>query len=422
MREAARVRDDRKKLGNLASELLVINLVFTIIAYAVLFIALIFSPQLRADARLIMLVSAGVFFASIGMEWMYQALEEYVYITLRSIFFQTAAMVLLFVFVRDSSDYLNYAALSAFSGIGANILNFVQLRSRIDFSFTRSLRFRRHIKPILVMFLMNVATSIYLNLNSVMLGFFSTKESVGYYSAAQKIVQMVILFVASLGTVLLPRSAYYIEKGRLDDFRRLVRSVISFVFMLGFPSVAGIMILRTEIIRTFAGDAFVRSADILAITAPSILVIGVSGIIGMQILIPMRKEKITMYSVMVGTIVNLVLNLFLIPRYAERGAAVSVLVAEIAVLAFQLVRGRKIIRGIFSVRRVLPYIAGSAALVTLVVVLHYFIHNDLTHLLVSIPLSAALYFGILYLFKDEMIMMILANLMKIKRRIFRRSI
>ncbi len=421
MREAARVRDDRAKLGKLTSELLVINLLFTVIAYCILGAALILSSRLREDADLILLVSAGVFFATLGMEWIYQALEEYEYITLRSVCFQAAAVILLFVFVKDRSDTLEYAGLSAFTGIGANILNFIHLRSKIDFTFTRKLRLRRHIRPVLVMFLMNVAASIYLNLNSVMLGFFATKESVGFYSAAQKIVQMVILFVASLGTVLLPRSSYYIGNGRHEDFRRLVRSVVSFVLMLALPSVAGIILLRGEMIRVFAGDAFLRSADILAIIAPSVLIIGLSGIIGMQILIPMGKEKITLYSVMIGTAVNFLVNCVVIPRYAERGAAVSVLVAEITVLAVQIVCGRKYLKGIFSVRGILPYGAGTAAIIAAVIAIRTVVHGDIVRIAVSVPAAAVIYFGILFAFRESMSMMIFSHAMSAARRVFCRS-
>ena len=409
MREAARVRDDRAKLGRISSELLVINMMFTVIAYGALGVSLLVSPRLREDADLILLVSAGVFFATIGMEWIYQALEEYEYITLRSICFQAIAVVLLFVFVHDRTDTLAYAGLSAFTGIGANILNFIHLRKKIDFSFRGRLRLRRHLKPVMVMFLMNVAASIYLNLNAVMLGFLSTSESVGYYSAAQKIVQMVILFVASLGTVLLPRSSYYIGNGRHEDFRRLVRTVVSFMFMLALPSAAGIMLLRGEFIHVFAGPLFARSAEILAVTAPSIIVIGLSGIIGMQILIPLGKEKITMYSVLAGTAVNFIINLLLIPRYAERGAAVSVLAAEVTVLAVQIICGRGHIRGIFSLRKIFPYIAGTAALVFAVVAVRYVFAGEIARIVVAVPVAAAVYFGILFAFRENLAMMIFSH-------------
>ncbi len=182
---------------------------------------------------------------------------------------------------------------------------------------------------------MACATTVYTHLDVVMLGFMTTDTDVGYYNAAVKIKNVLVSVVTSLGTVLLPRASYYIEFGRMDEFRRISRKALHFVFLLASPLMLYFMLFAREGILFLSGPAYGGSIAPMQIIMPTLLFIGVTNILGIQILVPLGRERIVLYSEIAGAVVDVVINALLIPRFASSGAAVGTLVAEAVVLAVQ---------------------------------------------------------------------------------------
>ncbi len=118
----------------------------------------------------------------------------------------------MFFFIHQKSDYIIYGGIAIFANAGSNILNFIRLRKLINFKKVESYSFLVHIRPILVFFAQSVAITVYTNLDTVMLGFMQSDIEVGYYNAAIKIKTILLSLVTSLGTVLLPRLSYCIQK------------------------------------------------------------------------------------------------------------------------------------------------------------------------------------------------------------------
>ena len=213
IRACAIVRDDRKKLSKVAQELLIINLVMCVLSYAVLAIAIFCVPKLREEKNLYVILSFTIILTSIGMEWLYKALEQYTYITMRSVFFKFVALVAMFILVHEQEDYVIYGGITIFAASASNILNLLNAHKYIDLTPIGNYDFKCHMKPILIFFAMSCATTIYTNLDTVMLGFMATDADVGYYNAAVKIKTILVSIVTSLGAVLLPRASYYVEHG-----------------------------------------------------------------------------------------------------------------------------------------------------------------------------------------------------------------
>ena len=152
VRECAKCRDDRDKLSKLCFELFTINIIATIGAYIILFWAMLMIPALSNYRMLLVVLSCTLLFNTIGMEWLYSGLEEYGYITLRSVFFQIISLILLFSMVHTKEDYLKYAAISVISSTGSNICNLIHVRKFISFDISKKLELKKHIKPVFVFF------------------------------------------------------------------------------------------------------------------------------------------------------------------------------------------------------------------------------------------------------------------------------
>lgn len=335
IRACAKVRDNREELSRTAHELLFINLVMDLISYAVLVATILFVPKLQEDRILYVVVSFTIILTSIGMEWLYKALEQYTYITIRSIIFKFIALIAMFLLIHKQEDYVIYGGISIFAASASNVFNFVNAHKYIDMKPVGNYNFRKHFKFIGTFFAMACATTVYTNMDTVMLGFMKTDEDVGYYHAAVRIKQLLVSIVTSLGTVLLPRVSYYIEKGKTEEFRKITAKAINFVFLISVPLMVYFILFAKYGVYFLSGEEFTGAILPMEIIMPTLLLIGLSNIMGIQVLVPLGKEVVVLKSEIVGAVVNLVINAVLIPHLASTGAAIGTVVAELSVTIFQ---------------------------------------------------------------------------------------
>lgn len=348
IRACAIVRDDREKLTRTAHELLIINIVMSIISYLGLFLALAFIPRLQSEHTLYIIVSFTIILTTIGMEWLYKALEQYTYITVRSLIFKAISVVAMLLLIHSKDDYLLYGAITIFAASASNILNFINIHRYIGLKPVGNYNIKRHLKPVLVFFSMSVATTIYTNLDTVMLGFMKNDAEVGYYTAAVKIKGILVSIVTSLGTVLLPRASYYIEQGEIERFNFLSKKAFNFVCLLATPLVIYFIIFAKQGILLLSGKAYGPAVLPMQLIMFTVLFIGISNITGIQILVPLGYERIVLLSEIVGAITDLIINFILIPSLASSGAAIGTLVAEAIVLLVQYFTVRNQVPDLFS--------------------------------------------------------------------------
>lgn len=331
IRACAKVRDDRMELTRVVHELFVINLVMSIFAYVLLALAIFCVPRLRMEKTLILIISVTVIFNAIGMEWLYKALEQYTFITVRSLIFKVIGLVFLFLLVHEAEDVVIYGGITCFAASASSVANFLHVHHYIGLKPVGGYRFRRHFKAVLVFFAMSCATVIYTNLDTVMLGFMQTDEEVGYYHAAVKVKTILVSVVTSLGTVLLPRLSYYVEQGKKQEFERLAKKAMNFVVMFALPLMIYFILFAREGILFLSGSAFENAVLPMQIIMPTLLLIGMTNVMGIQILVPVGKEKTVLVSEIAGAVTDLAVNAVLIPTLASAGAAIGTLLAEFVV-------------------------------------------------------------------------------------------
>ena len=335
IRACAKVRDDREKLTRTVHELLGINLCMDLFAYALLAIALVIVPKLAEERLLYCIVSITIFLSSIGMEWLYKGLEQYTYITVRSIAFKIIALIAMFLLIHEEKDYIIYGGISIFASSASNILNFIHAGKYVDFRRPAGCDWKRHLRPVMIFFAMACAATIYTNLDALMLGFMQTDADVGYYNAAVKVKTILVSIVTALGAVMMPRSARYVENGRMEEFRRMTRKALGFVMLAASGLSVYFICYTEECILFLSGEAYLPAVTPMRIIMPTVLLIGLTNIMGIQTLVPLGKEKTVLKSEIAGAITDLVLNLILIPRFRAAGAAAGTLAAEAVVLGVQ---------------------------------------------------------------------------------------
>ena len=350
IKACARVREDRGKLSKTVHELLLINAVTTSAAVAALVAAVFLVPRFRREWLLLIIYSWNMILNVVGMNWLYSAIEQYDYITKRSILFKLAGVILMFLFVHSPDDCYIYAVITVFANVGGNLLNILYSRNYIDFRWIGAYNCRRHMKPALAMFSTYLAVNVYSSLDSVMLGFIRNDYEVGIYTAAVKIRSVLTALITSLGTVLLPRMSYYIAQQQWGEFKRLLRKSYTTIILMAIPMMVYFLLAAKPSVLFLSGKAYLEAVKPMRILMPIMVITSLSNITGMQILIPTGGEWKFAVSVTCGAAVDLVLNLIFIPRYGAVGAAYGTLLAEITQFIMQVFFTRTYLRGAISLK------------------------------------------------------------------------
>lgn len=335
IRACAKVRDNKFELSRTVQELMIINVVMAAVVYVFLFASIAFINRLKEERMLYVILSLTILFNAIGMEWLYRGLEHYTYITVRSVFFKLIALLATFVLIHRKEDYVIYGALTILASSASNILNFIHVHKFIILRPLGNYHFKKHIKAVAIFFAMSVATTIYTHIDSTMLGIMVNNTAVGYYDAAVKVRTTLLSIVTSLGAVLLPRASYYIELGMMNEFKHISQKALQFVVLLATPLTVYFFLFASPCIHLLSGPAYDGAVLPMQIIMPTVLIVGITNIFGIQMLVPLGKEKIVLYSEITGALTDLLLNTLLIPILGPSGAAIGTLAAEIAVFCMQ---------------------------------------------------------------------------------------
>ncbi len=329
LRECAKLRNDKEKLSKTFQELLIINLVSTMFAYILLFIVIISVNKLYNYKILFLIMSSQIFLNSIGVEWLYQALEEYSYITIRSVFFKVIGVLLTFILIKSPDDILLYGFLTIFAASANYICNFINIHKYITFKKFKNYNLKKHFKPILSLLTASIIISIYANFDIVMLGFISSEYEVGLYNAALKIKSILLSLSTAITAVMIPRISYYIQNKDEKGINKLLIKSLQISLLIAFPVCIYCLLFSKNILLFVCGISYIEAENTLKLLMILILPLILTNLFGNQILIPFGKENRFSQSVFIGMWINLILNLLLIPKYGASGAAFGSIITEI---------------------------------------------------------------------------------------------
>ena len=406
IREVAKYRDDIHSLTKLVSELFLLLVITTVIGYMLLVALLFFNKNLLEIKDVILIIGINIFFNNIGFEWFYQGIENQIYITKRFVLVRILTLISLFIFIKTKEDYLIYAFIMVMMQSGSNILNFINLRKYIkikEINF-KELNIRQHIKPMLVIFSASLATTIYLQLDSIMIGNVS-KEAVGIYTVPNRLIRLMLILITALGSVLLPRISNCLKNKDNENYNKYMNYSLNYIFLFSIPMVVACFLLSNEIIAVMAGSQYKASVLTLKILSPILFTIGLAYFLGFQLLYPLGKEKYYTLSVVVAAGVNFIFNYLMIPKYLQNGAAMGTVIAELIGPLITLYYSRKYLKGIefFSLKR-LKYFVASLMMGISIVLIQYFNLENIITIILSMLFSGGIYFISLIIMKEDIVM------------------
>lgn len=405
IREGARYRDDDEKMSLFASEVFSINFISTVLSYLILGVCILLVPRFNQYSSI--MVALSIMFTLIGSEWIFQIYEDYKYITIRGILFQFISLILMFVFVKNSSDLFAYVWITVISCSGANILNAVSRRKYCKIKLTINKKILTHLAPILVLFATSVATTIYTNADTTMLGFLSGNKSVGLYSVSTKIYTIVKQMLAAIIIVSIPRLSAYLGEKKIDYFNRTANQILNALVVIVVPAMVGMIALSKNIVFIVAGQEYVDANISLKILSVALFFSIFSWFYTSCILIPYRCENKVLMATIVAALVNIGLNFILIPTFQQNAAAFTTVIAELLSMVITWWYGRKYFKVSFLKKDIASVAIGCLAIWTICSVSEKYISSVLISTVFSVTASVAAYMIVLLIMKNQAVKLVL---------------
>jgi O-antigen/teichoic acid export membrane protein len=400
-REIAYNQDDPYKTTKLFWELCIIKTVTISLSLGVYSIVI----QRFSDYYLLFLIYGIEIIACLfDVTWYYQGMENFKIIVIRNTAIKITSVGLVFVIIKNPEDLYKYILLLAASSLIANISLVPFLVKQLVSVKMRTLNCVRHIKPIIVLFIPQIAIQIYTVLDKSMIGLITKSPyENGCYEQAMKIVKLLLVIITSLGIVVVPRMAHLNAKKQFDEINDHVIRSFNFILFLGTPLFFGLIGIADIFVPVFFGQGYDKSIILMRILSGLFIAIGLNNVIGIQYLIPLKKEHIFTATVLCGACINFTLNIILIRRYQALGAALSSVIAEsvITIIQFFYIRNILNIKSIFS--GAWRNILSSIIMFTVLHILKQIMHVNILSLLFMILISGIVYLLSLLILRDKFI-------------------
>ena len=411
-REIAYVQNNKEIRSRTFFEIFLIKTSTLIISMGIFYFSFAMSGEYSLYYKIFLLeIIANI----IDISWFFQGMEEFKKTVMRNMIVKIISIILIFLLVKTSNDLNMYILIYVLSTFFGNLSLWLYLPRYIEKVKLKSLKLKRHIKPVITLFIPQIASQIYTVLDKTMLGsLISDKSETGYYEQAQKIVKILLTIVTALGTVMLPRMSNVFASDNKDQIKKYLNNSFRFVFFLGFPIMIGISIVAKRFVPIFFGDGYDEVVSIIRVICPIVIFIGLSNVVGIQYLLPTKRQKMYTISVIVGAIVNLIANFILIPPLKGVGASIGTVIAEFMVLSVQVFLTRKEIDYWSIIKYSKKYIIAVLIMIIPCLFIDKLINDSIVVIVLQMIFGACIYILTLILLKDDFLRNVLQKLKIIK--------
>ncbi len=403
IREGTRLRGDRKAISRFASEMFSINIYSTAFSYCLLTIAFFLIPKLFPYRMLMSILAVEILLTAFSLNWLYVIYEDYSFLLIISMICQMLALAALFLFVRRPSDVGRYAAITVLSNYGFGAVSLFYSRKYISLRFVPKPE-SRHFKPILTIFLTAIAATIYINSDITILGWIKGDYATGIYGTASQIYLIVKQVLNATVAVMIPRMTDMIQNHDKEQVEAFGGKVFNFTLAICLPALTGVFCISPELIKVVLGSSYLPVVKPLRILSIALIFAVLANFFANCVLISLRKEKIVMTATVIGALLNIVLNLVLIPVWGESAAAFTTLLAESCVFGIAFITSRRYLVIRLSLKNIFVTIAGCTTIAIACMVIRRLPSQEAVKLIIMIAAGAAAYVTVQLLWGDRSIL------------------
>lgn len=409
-REIAYYQNDIQKRSKVFFELLLLRIITVSISIILYYFSFCQNPTYGYIFSIqIIDVVASMF----DISWLYQGMEDFKKIVLRNTLVKICGLIIIFMFVKSPADLPIYVLSYSATLLLGNLSMWMYLPKFVKKVSLKYLNIQKHLKPTIVLFLPQIATSIYTMLDKTMIGALTNNTAeVGYYEQSQKIIRMAMTIATSLGTVMLPRVANLFKEGKLDEVKESMYTSFQFISFLTFPLCFGLIGISKGFVPWFFGEGYGKVVYNLMVISPIIIIIGYSNVIGTQFLLPTGRQKEYTLSVCTGTVVNLCCNFLLIPMLLSYGAAIATVIAELSVTLVQVIATRRTFSYKHIFKLVYKYIVAAFLMLVVLLFLSNIMSVGILYTVIQMTVGCFVYFIVLIVLKDSSVYTVLKKIKK----------
>lgn len=401
-REIAYVRNDISKRTVIFKEIVTLRFFTVFISLAVYIPLFGYGKEYSIIYNILIIeIVANAF----DISWFFQGLEEFKKTVARNIIVKLISVACIFVFIKTPKDVPLYAMWYALPILIGNISLWFYLPHYLNEQKINLFACLKHLTPMSLLFIPQIATNLYTVLDKTMIGNLATNiQEVGYYDQSQKIVKIALSITTSLGIVMLPAISHAFSLGKQKEIKKSIEKSFRFIFMLACPIMFGLIGISNNFVPWFFGSGFEKVNSLIVLISPIVLVIGISNVLGTQYMLPTKQQKGYTISVIIGALINFLLNFLLIPKFNSSGAAIATVIAELGVTLTQIY----FIRKQLNIRRCLlsglTYFIVALIMGIIIYLFGFIIPQKMWGTFVQIVLGSIIYVFALYLFKDRLIL------------------
>ena len=386
VREVAAARSDREKLSATFMSLFSLTAVTTLIAVVILLVAMYTVPTLIPHRDLLYVGLIKLAFNMFLVEWFFMGVEDFRYITNRSLLVKCLYVACVFLFVREASDYKIYYVISVAMVVVNSLVNIFYSRRYVDYSF-KGVSMKPFVKTFIIMGVYVLLTNVYTSLNTVWLGFVTDTDQVGYFSTATKLHIIIMAVLTSFANILYPRVSNLLAEGRRDEFWQKISVSFDAILLFAIPTIIFVMVAGPQLLHIIVGDGFEGAYLPLRIITPLVLVIGIEQILVIQILMAMHHDNVVLNNSFIGAAVAVVFNILLTAGLGAPGSAIVWVIAEFTIMTLSAVYVYRKYDYVIPYKRILTYCGCYAPLLVLTVLMYHVLENDYVRLCMTALLT-----------------------------------
>lgn len=400
-REIAYVREDSKKLTCTFLEIQIVKTLTTVIAYIVFMFFLCWYTRYN---YYLLLQSLNVVAVLFDISWLYMGLEDFKKTVIRNTLVKILSIILIFVFVKSSNDVGIYIFILAISTLLGNLTLWPFLNDILDRNIDiKEIHPLRHVRPTITLFIPQIATQVYLVLNKTMLGIIEGTKYSGFYNYSDSLVKMVLALATALGTVMLPHIANAFANKEYDKVNQLLYKSFDYVTVVSIPMAFGLAGIANTLVPVFYGRGYYPVSKAMIIESVVIVLISWSGTVGTQYLLPTNRVKQYTTSIILGAIVNIILNFPLITKWGLYGAMMSTVFSELIVTLYQLYCIKNIVELKILFSYSTKYFISGIIMFIPVYIISLVMNNSITTIILELIVGMVVYSTLIVIFRKELI-------------------
>ena len=426
-------QNDKHKQSIIFWEIFLARLI-TVSTVLVIYFILVLTNCFGATYSLILqLLSIQIASIAFDAAFFYQGNEEFKLLTIRSFIVKILGVACIFIFVKKENDVWIYTLCQSLTLFVSALTLWPFVFKRIERISLRELHIKKHFVPTLRLFIPTIASTAYTMADKTLIGFLvpgtteinGVEKSIadlenGYYEQSEKIAKLCLTLITSLSAVMLPRNSQLISEKRNDEFIDNIHKALRFVLFLGIPMMFGIAAISYSFCPWFLGPGYDKSPLLLIMFSPLILIIGLSNLIGVQYLLPMKQDTKYIIAFVVGAAINVTLDVVLIIYFTSVGACIATVASELILLIMMLFFSRKDISLIMLMKDSWKYFLSGSIMFAGVFTLSFFLQPKPLFTITLIVVGVFIYLFLLFLLRDSMLFSLCARIKKITSTIFRK--